>query len=229
MKSTRSKVLRIFTIIFLSLTAAMTLLGGIGTTCIAFNAEKFGPKWAGFIAIKPIFQLLVVISIAAALFGIYSIVRLAKNKMGAFNAVLVFLVVGLLSSAVQYYYSYTLRSGSTAPNNMRMYLTGLTLVLFLLLKLPGIWQRTGFDSRTPAGSAGGLAGGAALFLTGLVTITTPLWAGPTHMVDGFNTVNVLLWPLLTGGAGLMLLGGLMLRSFIAPEQRTRILRQLRVK
>lgn len=209
MKSTRSTVLRVITIVFLSLTAAMTLLGGAGTTCIAFNPENFGPKWAAFIAIKPIFQILVVVSIAAALYGIYSIVRLAKNHRGAYNAVLAFLVVGLLASAVQYYYSFTLRDGSTAPNNMRLYLTVLTLALFLLLKLPGVWQRTGFGGSPSAGGAGGLAGGVSLFLTGLITITTPLWAGPTHMVDDVNTVGVLLWPLLVGGAALMLCGGLM--------------------
>ena len=33
-----SPFLRIITIILLSLTAAMTLLGAIGTTCVAFNA-----------------------------------------------------------------------------------------------------------------------------------------------------------------------------------------------
>lgn len=229
MKSKRSTFLRVLTIIFLSLTAAMTLLGGAGSTCIAFNPENFGPKWAGFIAIKPIFQILVVVSIAAALYGIFSLVRLAKNRPGAYNAVLAFLVVGLLASAVQYYYSYTLRNGSTAPNNMRLYLTGLTLVLFLLLKLPGLWQRAGFDGRPADGGSGGLAGGVSLFLTGLVTITTPLWAGPTHMVDNFNTVNVLLWPLLVGGAVLMLAGGLMLRVFLVPGEERRALRLRHVK
>lgn len=209
MKNTRSTFLRVITIVFLSLTAAMTLLGGAGTSCIAFTPENFGPKWAGFIAIKPIFQILVVVSVAAALYGIYSIVRLAKNRSGAYNAVLAFLVVGLLASAVQYYYSFTLREGSTAPNNMRLYLTVLTLALFLLLKLPSLWQRSGFGGSPSAGGTGGLAGGVSLFLTGLVTITTPLWAGPTHMVDDVNTVGVLLWPLLLGGAALMICGGLM--------------------
>lgn len=229
MKSTRSPFLRVITIIVLSLTAAMTLLGGAGTSCIAFNPEAFGPKWAGFIAIKPIFQTLVVVSIAAALYGIYSIVRLAKNRGGAYSAVLAFLIVGLLTSAVQYYYSFTLRNGSTAPNNMRLYLTLLAMVLFLLLKLPGVWLRSGFGGNPVDGGSGGLAGGVSLFLTGLVTITTPLWAGPTHMLGDFNTVNVLLWPLLTGGAALMLAGGLMLRTFTIPGEAARVLRLRRAK
>ncbi len=113
--------LRVLTIILLSLTAAMTLLGGIGTTCVAFNAENFGPRMAALIPVKPIFQILVVVSIAAGIYGIYSIVRLAKGRKGAFPQALLFLVIGLAASGVQFYYSATLR-GSTAPNNMRLYL-----------------------------------------------------------------------------------------------------------
>lgn len=208
MNTKPSPFLRITAIVCLALTAAMTLLGAIGTTCVAFNAEKYGPRMAPLIPVKPVFQFLVFASLAAGLFGVYSIVRLARGRQNSYWQAVVFLLVGLLTSGVQFYYSLTLR-GSTAPNNMRLYLTGLTLLLLLLLRLPALWQRTGFDR---AGTSGGLrgAGGAALFLCGLVTIFTPLWAGPTHLVDGSNTANVLLWPLLLGGAFLMLLGGLKL-------------------
>jgi len=201
-----STFLRIVTIVFLSLTAAMTLLGAIGTTCVAFNAEQYGPSMAALVPVKPIFQLLVFVSLAAGLFGVYSIVRLARGRKNSYNHVLIFLVVGLVASAVQFYYSLTLR-GSTAPNNMRLYLTGLTLVLFLLLRLPGLWCRTGFD-RDGSNPGQPRAEGMALFLCGLVTITTPVWAKPTHFIDGANTANVLLLPLLASGAIMMLLGGI---------------------
>lgn len=209
MAQKRSPFLRILAMVLLSLTAAMTLLGGIGTSCVAFSAEKFGARMAALIPVKPIFQVLVFISIAAAIYGIYSIVRLGKGRRGAYNQALIFLVVGLLASGVQYYYSLTLR-GSTAPNNVRLYLTGLTLAALLAMRLPGIWQRSGFGDADAPGGSNKLAGGAALFLTGLVTLTTPLWAAPTHVIDGFNTVNVLLWPLMGVGCGLTLWGGWLL-------------------
>lgn len=203
-----STFLRIVVIILLSLTAAMTLLGAIGTTCVAFNAEKYGPRMALLVPVKPVFQVLVFVSLAAGLFGVYSIVRLARGRQNSYAQSLTFLLVGLAASGVQFYFSLTLR-GSTAPNNIRLYLTGLTLALLLLLRLPGIWQRTGFDR---SGSDGGLrsAGGAALFLCGLVTISTPVWAAPTHLIDGSNTSNVLFWPLLAGGAFMIFLGGIRL-------------------
>lgn len=199
--------LRVLAIVLLSLTAAMTLLGAIGTTCVAFNAEQYGPRMAVLIPVKPIFQVLVFVSLAAGLFGVYAIVRLARGRGGAYQQALLFLIVGLIASGIQFYYSLTLR-GSTAPNNIRLYLTGITLLALVLLRLPGIWQRSGFgEGLSGPGNFRG-SGGAALFLCGLFTMTTPLWAAPTHIIDGWNTVTVLLWPLMAAGAILMALGGL---------------------
>lgn len=201
-----SLLIRIVAIVFLSLTAAMTLLGGIGTTCVAFFAENFGPRMAALIPVKPIFQALVFISLVAGIYGVISIVRLAKGRPKAYQQVLRFLVVGLAASAVQFYYSLTLR-GSTAPNNMRLYLTGITLLILLLFRLPGIWQRSGFDAAGSEKGKMGSAGGPALIVCGLLTLTTPAWAYPTHLINGSNTANVLFWPLLVGGAVLVLMGG----------------------
>ena len=201
--------LRVIVMILLSLTAAMTLMGGAGTSCVAFRAENW-ESMAALIPVKPIFQVLVVVSIAAAIYGIYAIVQLGRGKKGAYKMNLIFLGVGLIASAIQFYFSLTLR-GKTAPNNMRLYITVFTLLVFLLMRLPGIWQRTGFAGRD-AGSGPRAASGAALIVTGLVTITTPLWAAPTHVMDGYNTANELLWPLLLGGAVLIIAGGLVLRS-----------------
>lgn len=207
--------LRILGIVLLSLSALFTLLGGVGSTCIAFNPEKFGEKWAPFIAIKPIFQLLVIVSLAAAVFGIYALVRLIKGRRGAYWQSIVFLLVGGAASAVQYFYSMTLR-GSAAPNSMRLYVTVFTLAVLLLMRLPGIWQRTGFAGKD-GDSGARTGGGLALILCGLVAITCPLWAASTHFVNGFNTANVLFWPLTIGGALLLLAGGLLLTPRPAPQ------------
>lgn len=205
-QSPGNKFLRILGVVLLSLAVLMTLMGGIGTTCVAFGAEKFGPGMATLVPVKPIFQALVVISIAAGIFGLFATIRLARRQGGAYRQVLLFLIIGGIASAVQYYYSLTLR-GSTAPNNVRLYLTVLALLVMLVYRLPGLWDKIGYERG--AGGPGGtrLAGGAALCLCGLVTLTAPLWAGPTHMVDGFNTVEVLLWQLLVIG-GVMLAGGI---------------------
>ena len=203
-----NRFLRILAVVLLSLSAPFTLLGGAGTTCIAFRPENFGAKWAPFIAIKPIMQVLVVVSLLAGVFGVYAIVKLARGRRGAYTWAVAFLLVAGLASAVQYSYSLALR-GSTAPNNMRLYVTLFTLAVLLLMRLPGIWQRTGFEGKMSAGDLRS-GGGLALILCGGITLTTPLWAAPTHLVDGYNTANVLFWPLTVGGLLLLAAGAALL-------------------
>jgi hypothetical protein len=41
-----AKILRILGIIFMGITAIFTLMAGIGTTCVAFAAEKFSASMA---------------------------------------------------------------------------------------------------------------------------------------------------------------------------------------
>jgi hypothetical protein len=192
-------------IVLLALTVLITLLGAIGTTCVAFGAEKWGPRMAALIPVKPIFQLLVVLSLGAGILGLVATVGLARRRAGAYRLALISLVTGLLTSGIQMYFSATLR-GSTAPNNFRVYLTALTLVFMLALRLPGLWERSGFGG-SGAGSGTASGAGIALAITGLMTLTTPMWLRSTHMIDGVNTVEVLLWPLMFAGVGL-LLGGL---------------------
>jgi hypothetical protein len=55
-------------------------------------------------------------------------------------------------------------------------------------------------------------GAAALCLTGLLTLTTPLWAAPTHIIDGINTANELLVPMMIIGSLLFMSGLSLLQS-----------------
>jgi hypothetical protein len=196
-------------VILLSLSIAMTLLGGIGTTCVAFAAENFG-SMAALVPVKPVFQILVFVSIIAGIAGIFSTVRLVKARKHAYAQVLLFLLIAGVASAIQFYFSVTLR-GKTAPNNMRLYITIITLVYLLILRIPGIWEKMPFNRLFS--STNGVAGGAAaLCLTGLLTLTTSLWAAPTHIIDGVNTANELLAPMLIIGSLLFLSGLSLLHS-----------------
>ena len=209
-----SRGLRGLSFALLGVTVLITLLGAVGTTCVAFGAEKWGPRMAALIPVKPIFQVLVVLSLAAGILGVIALIGLVRRRAGAYRLTLIFLVVGLLTSGVQMYFSATLR-GATAPNNFRVYLTAITLVWMLIMRLPGLWARTGFGGSAASGDSAAGAG-VALAITGLVTLTTPLWAGPTHMIDGANTVNVLLWPLMAIGTALLAAG---LVAFAWPAAR----------
>ncbi len=196
------KILRVFAIVLLGLTVTVTLLGGIGSTCAAFNAEAY-ESMAALVPFKWLYQILVVLNIAAAVYGIYATVALVQRKAQAYRSALVTLVVSLALAATQMTASQVLR-GKSMPNDMRVYIAGFSLVVFLLLRLPGVWERVGFTS--PGGGAGGTAAGLALFLSGATILTAHLWAGPTHTFGGINFADawhaqlaVVGWALLSNG------------------------------
>ncbi len=115
------------------------------------------------------------------------------------------LALSVLFAGVQTFVSIALR-GKGAPQNMRLYVTTFTAVMFLLLRLPPIWKLIGGFNRGSEGDWQAPAG-LAMFVSGVVLLSTPLWAGPTHIgPDGAHWVNVLRLPLLLGGA-LLAFGG----------------------
>jgi len=83
-----------------------------------------------------------------------------------------------------------------------------------------------FAQPMKGGSTGALAG-TALIVSGTITLTTPLWAGPTHLSPmGDNWVNVLQAPLMVSGSGMLLAGMVLLLA--AAGQVCKIEEQLSV-
>ena len=206
--SSGGKVLRTLAIVLFALAAFFNLMGGIGTGCVALSPTKWGPAMAKLASYQWLYIVLMIGATAAAVWGILVMLRLARGRLGAYRDALLVLALSGLFAGVQTFASIALR-GKGAPQNMRFYLTLFVLAVFLLLRLPPVWRlingflgRGGGGWQTPAG--------LAAFTGGLVTLTTPLWATPTHIgPDGANWVGVRRSPLLAGGA-ILALGGALL-------------------
>lgn len=198
------RALRIAGIVLLALTTVFNLMGGIGTTCVALAPTRWGVNMARLAPFQWLYQLLVVVTVATAIWSLIATVALARGRKNAYRDALIALFLSMVSAAVQMIASQALRGGD-APENMRFYLTGLTLVVLLLFRLPPIWGVTGFtwgaqsDWQTPTG--------LAAFAGGIVALSTRLWVGVSHIgPDGANWVDVLRLPLLLGGTALALAG-----------------------
>jgi hypothetical protein len=182
----------------MGLTVVFTLLGGIGTTCVAFGAENYD-SMASLVPYKLLYQAFVMISVAIGVWGIPVIVALVRGSPVAYRNALLNLVAGALSAGAQMLVSQSIR-GSSAPVNMRFYFTAFTLVCFLLLRLPGVRERVDFSQAARGKTSGPASVGAAFVACGLVTLTTPVWAGFSHMSSaGENWVELLGAPLRIGG------------------------------
>ncbi len=215
MSQKTASILRKIVLVLFGLAVAFTLLGGLGNTCVAFNAEQYGKAFERFIAYKFEYQMFVYVGIATALVGLVALWGMVKGKRWAYTLALVVLIVGVAAALAQMYYTSTIKQVSffkTPPTNMRMYTTLLALVALLIVRLPAIWKHVDFTKASSKGASGPAAGLTA-FAMGVLTITTPIWAGASHMVDGFNTVYVLGWQLTAAGVA-MIAGGL---AAMAPD------------
>jgi hypothetical protein len=203
--SSGGRIIRIMAIILMAGATIFNLLGGIGTFCVATNPTGWGPAMAKLASYQWLYVLLMISAIVVSIWGIVVTIALARGKPNAYRDALIVLVISMMLAGVQTFVSIALR-GKGAPQNMRFYLTMLVLIVFLLLRLPPIWKLIGGFAPSAKGDFATPAGLAA-FWGGLIALTTPLWAAPTHVgPGGAQWVNVIRTPLLLGGALLMLVG-----------------------
>jgi hypothetical protein len=214
------KIIRILAIIFLGMTAAMNLLGGIGTTCAAFS-DNVGYRMAfkELMDYRWLYQILVVTTILVGLAGIWGLIRLVRGSPNVYRDILIILVVGCILAGIHYYASMTLR-GKAAPANVKFYINILTLIVFLVFKLPGLREKVNFSS--PGGkNETDTAGGITAIMAGTLMLTVFHWAGPSHTYFQQNWTYVFYVPLVVVGTALTLWGVLLIgravRDSLTPQ------------
>jgi hypothetical protein len=218
------RILRTVAIVLLGLTAAMNILGGVGTTCAAFGfTREYRIAFHELQDVKWLYQTLVFTTILTGLAGSWATVRLARGKQNAFRNAMIILVIGSIFAAVQYITSQILR-GEAAPANVKFFTNALTLVVFLLIRLPSIWQHVDF-SVPDDGISGATAGGFAAIVAGVVVLSVSSWAGPSHTYFGQNWVLVLERPLQISGFALIFSGVLLFAWATASAVRRVLIQQ----
>jgi hypothetical protein len=73
-----------------------------------------------------------------------------------------------------------------------VYTTVLTLIVFLLFRIPKIWQGVDFTSGNSTDKSETMSEAITLLVTGILTLTVQHWAGPTHTWDGTNWASAFL-------------------------------------
>jgi len=221
MNDKQSQALRTAAIVLAGMTAAMNVLGGIGTSCAAFFTRDFPPMWALY-DYRWLYQALVVTTTLLGIAGVWATIGLSRGNKNAFRNTLILLVIGTVLGGIQMYASLALR-GKALPANVKFYINALTLVVFLVYRLPVIRDRVDF-SKSVDGADRTTAGGLAAIVAACIVLSTAAWAGPSHTFQGENWVHLLQTPLNVLGAILALVGlGLLVR--VAVRVRTDVRRQ----
>ena len=196
------KFLRFIGILFMSLTAAFTLMGGAGTTCVALAAEKYD----SMISIAPykwLYVLFVLVTLAIGVIGVRSVIMLIKGRPTAYRDTLITLVAGIVVGGIHMAVSRALR-GSSMPVDMVVYTTVLTLIIFLLFRLPGVWEKVNWQRINKSES--NKTGGAAMISVGVACLIIQVLMAPTHTFGGINygdafhaTLTLAGWVLIGSG------------------------------
>ena len=201
-----ARFLRFIGIVLMALTGGFTLLGGIGTSCAAL----FPTKYESMAALAPfqwLYILFVLVGIAIGIWGIWATVKLIKGTSDSYLMSMQALIAGVLVGGLHIYISRMLR-GKSMPVDAVVYTTVLTLIIFLLFKIPAIWK--GVDFTKGNAKENKTAGGAAAIMLGLLTFTIQYTMASTHTWDGVNYANVFNTSMTILGWGLTLGGVLIL-------------------
>jgi hypothetical protein len=197
-----AKLLRFVGIVLMALTGGFTLLGGIGTTCAALAPTKYD-SMKGLAPFQWLYILFVLLGIAIGVWGIWATVKLVRGLPDSYKMSLQALIAGVLVGGLHIYMSRMLR-GKSMPVDAVVYTTVLTLIVFLLFKIPTIWQ--GVDFTKAKSGEGKKAGGAAAIVVGLFTLTIQYTMGSTHTWGGVNYADAFNTSMTVIGIGLLLLG-----------------------
>lgn len=199
-----SKILRGIALTLMSITVVFTIIGGAGTVCIAIGAENYD-SLRMLVPYKWLYQIFVVIKFTIGFWGLYVVYTLFKGREKAYRNAMIILSIGLLVAIAQMVTSQILR-GKTLPVDIRFYVTLITIIVFLIIRIPSVWSKVDF-TWSKKGDSKITVVGTSMLLSGIITITTPIWAANSHITsEGYNLVNVLAVPLLYGGLSLIVLG-----------------------
>ncbi len=197
-----AKFLRFIGIVLMALTGGFTLLGGIGTTCAALFPTKYG-SMAALAPFQWLYILFVLTGIALGVWGLWATIKLIRGTEDSYTMSLQALIAGALIGGFHIYMSQTLR-GKSMPVDAVVYTTVFTLAVFLLFKIPFLWE--GVDFAKAKAKDNKPAGGAAAILLGIMTLTIQYAMASTHTWDGINYADAFNRSLTGLGIGLVLLG-----------------------
>ena len=150
-----------------------------------------------------LYILFVLVGIALGVWGIWATVKLVRGTPDSFMTSLKVLAAGMLVGGFHIYMSRLLR-GKSMPVDAVVYVTVLTLVIFLLFRIPGIWQGVDFSKGKTQGNRP--AGGAAAILLGILTLTIQYTMGSTHTWGGVNYADAFNTAMTVTGLALLVLG-----------------------
>ena len=203
-----SKILRWVGIVLMGLTSLFTLMGGIGTVCAALFPQNFAADseaMAALVGWEWLYIIFMLVTIAIGVMMVRATVLLIKGTANAYRDTIISLAAGVVVGFIHIYASRAIRGGSM-PVDMVTYSAVLTLIVFLIFRIPFIWQGVNFEKPAGAKNENGPAAIATLVLGGLMAFTIQYMVSSTHTFGGVNYADAFHLSMTLIGIGLILAG-----------------------
>lgn len=117
--------------------------------------------------------------------GLRAVVMLIKESKKAYRAADIALLLGTILNAIHMLASRAMR-GASMPVDGVFYTNVLTLLVFLLFRIPGIWKGVNFEKPSENEKVGRIAAAFSLVVVGMLTLTIQFMMVPTHAISGFK-------------------------------------------
>jgi hypothetical protein len=167
-----------------------------------------------------LYMLFVLGGIAIGILGIQVTVKLVKGIKNSEANALVTLILGTITGGIHMYVSRSLR-GSSMPTDFVVYFTVLTLLLFLVFRLPKLRELSIFERENDSESD--IAGGITAIVSGALVLSVQIWARSDHLISGVNYADAFHNAMLVLGTSLFLFGsGLVVRSILTKQPRAAV-------
>lgn len=192
----------------MGLTSLFTLLGGIGTVCAALFPGNFAADseaMAALVGWEWLYITFMLVTTAIGVMMVRATVLLIKGTANAYRDTLISLVAAVVVGFIHIYASRAIRGGSM-PVDMVTYTAVFTLVVFLIFRIPFIWQGVNYEKLAGAKNDNGPAAVATLVLGGTMAFTIQYLVGSTHTFGGVNYGDAFHLSLTLIGIGLILAG-----------------------
>jgi hypothetical protein len=203
------KFLRFIGILFLSISALFNIAGGAGTTCVALNPTGFSDQFAAIASLQWLYVLFVLVTLAFGVMMARAVFLVVKGQGNAYRYSILSLVGATVVGVIHILTSRALRGGSMPVDGV-VYTTVLTLIIFLIFKIPGVWEKVDFAKANKKDLD--IAGGAAAIVCGAVSLTIQFFMASTHTIDGVNygaafqlTTSGIGWGLIVLGVSIIFL------------------------
>jgi hypothetical protein len=203
-----SKILRWVGIVLMGLTSLFTLMGGIGTVCAALFPENFAADseaMAALIGWEWLYITFMLVTTAIGVMMVRATVLLIKGTANAYRDTILSLVAAVVVGFIHIYASRTIRGGSM-PVDMVTYTAVFTLIVFLIFRIPFIWQGVNFEKPAGAKNDNGPAAAITLALGGLMSFFIQYMVSSTHTFGGVNYGDAFHLSMTLIGIGLILAG-----------------------